>query len=74
MVKGSSSFLVRSKTRALQCLIQGDNAVFEVEMDGNEQIHQLKEAIHRKGIDTMKLPILAKDLILLKVTRISRSA
>ncbi|KAF8811439.1 hypothetical protein BYT27DRAFT_7134015 [Phlegmacium glaucopus] len=50
--------------RGFLCLIEGDHAVFKVQIAVNEKITLLKEKIHEKGINR---PILAKDLTLLKV-------
>ncbi|KAF8798414.1 hypothetical protein BYT27DRAFT_7151238 [Phlegmacium glaucopus] len=50
--------------REFRCLIEGDHNVFNVEIATNKEISNLKDNIHKKGIDR---PILAKDLTLLKV-------
>jgi enoyl-[acyl-carrier-protein] reductase (NADH) len=57
-------------TRALVCLVEGDQAVFEVQADINQKIHHLKDLVHQKAFNDASL---SKDLILLKVT-ISKSA
>jgi hypothetical protein len=53
--------------RALLCVVEGENGVFEVQIAADKEITHLKEIIHKKGINVTS-PILAKDLTLLKVT------
>ncbi|KAK2459274.1 hypothetical protein APHAL10511_008695, partial [Amanita phalloides] len=50
--------------RTFFCLIEGDNVVFEARIGAGETVADLKEIIHKKGIER---PILAKNLTLLMV-------
>jgi hypothetical protein len=57
-----------SPSRALLCLIEGDETVFEVEADANEIIDHLKASIHRRGDKGRFARVNSMDLTLLKVT------
>jgi len=51
----------------LWCLIEGDSEPFEIEVPPSVSIANLKDHIHKKGINVAKHPVLAKDLVLWKV-------
>jgi hypothetical protein len=51
----------------LFCLVEGDSTVFEVTVAQHNKIAALKELVREKGIDIARSPVLAKDLVLLKV-------
>ena len=55
-------------THTLWCLVEGESIVFEVTAPANASINRLKELIREKGINVSKHAILAKDLVLLKVS------
>ncbi len=66
-----ASMLNQSSDNALRgfhCLIEGENAVFGVQIAANEKIFYLKEAIYEQGKNRTLSNIDAKDLTLLKVT------
>ena len=65
---GKHSLPSDNTSRRLRCLIEGAAAVFTVTIAANEDISDLKEHIHEKGINTAKHPILASELVLLKVS------
>ncbi|EDR08045.1 uncharacterized protein LACBIDRAFT_327283 [Laccaria bicolor S238N-H82] len=52
-------------SHTFRCLIEGNNKVFKVEIATDEDISDLKDKVHEKGIG--QRPVLAKDLTLLKV-------
>jgi Crinkler effector protein N-terminal domain len=54
--------------RTLWCLVEGDSTVFEVTASANASINRLKELVREKGINVSERAILAKDLVLLKVS------
>lgn len=56
--------------RQLRCLVEGESHTFPVTVLGNEQIADLKAPIYEKGIHGTFRDILAKDLVLLKVSYI----
>ena len=60
--------------RALWCLVQGDSTPFKVTIRTNNDINDLKELVHDKGIDATKNTVLAKDLKLWKVSPFHRPA
>ncbi|KAK2462631.1 hypothetical protein APHAL10511_005364 [Amanita phalloides] len=68
-IKGRCLRLVmhQSRDKAIRiffCLIEGDNVVFKARIGAGETVADLKEIIHKKGIER---PILAKNLTLLMV-------
>lgn len=55
-------------SRRLRCLIEGEPPIFQVALPKDKDIGDLKELVYEKGINTAKRSILAKDLVLLKVS------
>ena len=58
----------------LRCLFEGKAATFIVIASGETDISKLKEFIHMKGINPASSSIKAKDLVLLKVKNVLRTA
>jgi Crinkler effector protein N-terminal domain len=52
--------------RVLRCLVAGDTTTFKVTATVDNDVDDLKELVHEKGIDASK-DILAKNLVLWKV-------
>jgi Crinkler effector protein N-terminal domain len=63
--------LLEDNFRVLLCLIEGDSTVFQVKAPINNNVLDLKDLIREKGINVQERYVLAKDLLLLKVSTIS---
>jgi hypothetical protein len=63
--------LLEDNFRVLLCLIEGDSTVFQVKAPINNNVLDLKDLIREKGINVQERYVLAKDLLLLKVSTTS---
>lgn len=70
---GEHSLPNDNTSHRLRCLIEGAAAVFTVTVAANEDISDLKEHVHEKGINTAKHAIFASELVLLKVSDVLES-
>jgi hypothetical protein len=64
----SSPTLRVETTYELFCLVQGDSTVFSVDVPTSKSVSKLRQLIYETAIHASKRDILAKDLILWKVS------
>jgi prolyl-tRNA editing enzyme YbaK/EbsC (Cys-tRNA(Pro) deacylase) len=55
--------------RTLLCLVEGDTTIFQVQAPVDNNVLDLKELVYEKGVGVARGPVLAKDLVLWKVSQ-----